>query len=127
MNQQSEQQDNGGLPGDFWEQIAKSDRTKDCIQCQRQFNTHVDADLCQESQYYKDNPPEAPKYWTWTKRHSGVWGIRAAWPETDPLPEPGDQVTVNRKNGTTSVETIREVEGLRYQMDGRAVLECFIQ
>ena len=43
------------------------------------------------------------------------------------LPEPGDKVTVHRKNGSTSVETIREVDGLIYLPTGRARLDCFVE
>ena len=42
-------------------------------------------------------------------------------------PEPGNQVTVHRKDGTTSLETIREVEGLIYLPTGRAKLDCLIE
>ena len=70
--------------------------------------------------------PRAPKYFTWHKRASG-WTIRAYWPDSEPLPEPGDQVTVHRKNRTTSVVTIREVEGPTYLPSGQAGLDCFVE
>ena len=112
-------------PFDFSQLNPRSYQTKRCSQCGRVFTTRHDNDLCEQCQYYADNPDQAPKYFTWHQRSSG-WHIRATWPDKEPLPEPGDQVTVHRKNGSTSVETVREVEGLIYLPDGRGRLDCYV-
>ena len=115
----------GAAPFDFSQLTARRYQIKHCTQCQQEFTTRNDNDLCEECQFYHDNPEQAPKYFTWHKRSSG-WSIRATWPDKEPLPEPGDQVTVHRKNRTTSVETIREVEGLIYLPSGQAKLDCYV-
>ena len=66
-------------------------------------------------------------YWTWSKGGRLNWGIVAHWPDGEPLPDAGDQVSVHRKDGSTSVVKIQEVEGLRYLSNGRAQLRCMIE
>ena len=99
---------------------------KNCEECGQTFEGFPQERTCLECRYLRDNPEQAPKYWTWRRRGSGIWGVSAHWPDNEPLPEPGDQVTVHRKNGSTSVETIREVDGLIYLPTGQARLDCFV-
>ena len=122
MFEENEQNQHSGFKA-----LGRKRETMNCAQCGTQFTTRTGAALCEECSFYADHPEMAPKYWTWHRRASDVWGIQATWPEREPLPEPGDQVTVHRKNGTTSLETIREVEGLIFQLDGTARLDCFIE
>ena len=120
--------EHNGLPSDFFANLSSRHReTKNCGQCGNEFTTRTGADLCDQCQLYAIHPEMAPKYWTWRRRGSGVWGVTTRWLDNEPLPEPGEQVTVHRKNGSTSVETLREVEGLIYQPDGTARLDCFIE
>ena len=104
----------------------KQRETRDCPECGQEFDTIGDRVLCLECQYNQDHPEMAPKYWTWTKNGSN-WKIAATWPEREPEPEPGDRVTVHRKNGTESTETIREIHELRYDMTGKARLTCWVE
>ena len=41
--------------------------------------------------------------------------------------QPGEKVTVHRKNGSTQVETIKQAQGLIHQPDGRARPDCFVE
>ena len=65
-------------------------------------------------------------YWTWCKEGRPRWGILAHWPDGEPLPDVGEQVTVHRKDGSSSIAVILEVE-LRYLPTGRAQLRCMIE
>lgn len=111
----------------FLETLGRKRETKNCAQCEKEFTTRTAAELCEQCSFYADHPEMAPKYWTWHRRASGVWGVQATWPEGEPLPEPGDRVTVHRRNGTSSVETLREVEGLMFRPDATARLTCFVE
>ena len=51
----------------------------------------------------------------------------AYWPDGQPLPNAGDQVTVHRKDGSTSVVKIEDVERPRYLSNGRTQLHCTIK
>jgi hypothetical protein len=53
---------------------------------------------------------------TWTKLRSGEWGVRVSGRIAE-----GDQVEVARKDGTTSVETVRRVLWSGRNRDGREV------
>ena len=99
---------------------------KDCPDCRQRFRGFQEEDRCVECQFYVDHPEMAPKYWTWTKRGQ-TWTVVATWPDREPSPEVGDTITVHRKNGTTSVETISEIDGLIYRPDGKGRLHCWVQ
>ena len=105
--------------------ILKRER-RDCRDCGETFRAAPGEETCAFCRYLREHPEEGPKHWTW-RRRSGVWGISAHWPDNEPLPEPGDKVTVHRKNGSTSVETIREVDGLLYLPTGKARLDCLVE
>ncbi len=83
--------------------------------------------LCQRCDWLKDNPEYQDEYWTWAKGVGNQWKARCYWPESKPLPEPGDVITVHRKDGSTSNATIKEAEGLLYRPSGRANLTCFLK
>ena len=99
---------------------------KPCGECGREFEGIPEDDICLECQYKQEHPEESDMYWTWSKGGRPTWGIVAYWPDQEPLPDPGERVTVHRKDGSTSVVTIHEVEGLRYLPTGRAQLRCMI-
>ena len=97
---------------------------KDCLECGRNFTAVSDEiELCSECRYFRENPEMAPGYWTWTKSRNG-WSIRAKQRDDDEMPEPGATVTVHRKNGTQSSETIREVGEHWYDTSGYRVITC---
>ena len=111
---------------DFFQNlISRELTTKACADCGREFQTAIDEACCFECQYYRNHPLEKTMVWTWAKVGS-EWGAAAYWPDRAPYPEVGDSITVNRKDGATSVATIREIEGLRYQRDGQGRLYCYI-
>ena len=99
---------------------------KDCAGCGEEFQGREGEELCLECQHRKDRPETADKYWTWRRAGNRGWAIAAYWPDREPLPEPGEQVTVHRKDGSTSVATIRGVDGLRYTLSGRAQVQCIV-
>ena len=103
------------------------ERTLNCNQCGQEFRTFTPRGLCTECQYYRDNPDQAPKYWTWTRHGDSDWAAVATWPGKDPLPEVGGAITVHRRDGSSSQKTITEVGELQYDTRGRARLRCWVQ
>ena len=80
--------------------------TKTCSDCGEKFRS-VGADTCAECRYYEDNPHLAPGYFRWT-RATGRWIATAVWKTDMPVPKPGDTITVHRKDGDTSKQTVTE-------------------
>lgn len=114
-----------GLSSFFNFPIPANNR-KECSECGQTFRGSEDQTLCTRCDWLKDNPEYRDEYWTWFMGASNEWKARCYWPEKKPLPEPGDVITVHRKDGTTSTATIREAEGLLYKPNGRASLTCFV-
>ena len=100
---------------------------KPCSQCGEVFRGREETTLCLDCQYKQEHPEMQDEYWTWTRISANRWGIVAYWPDQEPPPEPGELVLIHRKDGTSSNETITEVEGLRYGMDGRGRLYCRVR
>ena len=94
-----------------------------CPGCGLDFRTTGD-ELCTECRFHQENPEEAPGYWTWTQRSNGQWGGRAKWREKDPLPEPGQVITLHRKDGTTSQRTINSRPDTRYDQAANLIVTC---
>ena len=97
---------------------------KDCAECGQRFRGREEEPLCLECSYKKDHPEARDMYWTWRQGAFRRWDIVAYWPDDHPFPEPGEQVTVHRKDGSTSAVTIQEVEGLTFTYTGRGQLRC---
>ena len=99
-----------------------------CVQCGAEFTAvKKEASLCQQCQYYLDNPEQAPKYFTWTKSGSGDgWVITARWPNNEAPPEPGLEVAVHRKDGSSSFQTILETVREGYDYVGERKVWCAI-
>ena len=100
---------------------------KNCTKCERDFHALPETDLCLECRYNREHPEESDMYWTWSKGGHATWGIVAHWPDGEPPPDAGDQVTVHRKDGSSSTVVILEVGDLRYLPTGRAQLRCMIE
>ena len=64
--------------------------------------------ICAQCRLYEDHPEMRPGYFTWTSTSKG-WAATAKWGDNEPEPEPGNTVTVHRKDGSTSVHTVREL------------------
>ena len=92
-----------------------------CTGCGQDFRGS--GELCTECGFYQSHPEEAPGYWTWS-RSGTEWKIRAKWLEKESWPEPGTVVTVHRKNGSDSQETILEDGESRYDRAGNMILTC---
>ena len=120
---------NDGDSGGFDEILKRLDRMerKDCGDCGQTFRGLPEEEICIECEYKREHPEARDRFWTWSRVGGGRWTIVAHWPDGEKLPEVGEQVTVHRKNGSTSVETIHEVEGLRYLPTGRAQLRCLVE
>ena len=99
---------------------------KDCQDCGQRFRGFENEKLCPECQSLREHPERAPKHWTWTKT-GRRWTIAATWPDAEPIPNVGDAVTVHRQDGSSSQETITEVDGLIYDFNGRARLHCWVK
>ena len=100
----------------------------DCEQCGTTFDQVKDKHtLCTECEYLEEHPEMAPKHWTWTRGPASNWMAVATWPDKEPLPEPGDRITIHRKDGSDSTHTVTEVDGVRYDSTGRGTLYCRIQ
>ena len=111
---------------DFSKLIPKEPR--DCTECGASFRPiREEATLCLECQYYADHPEMAPKYWTWTQRAGQRWAATARWPDHEDVPSAGEQITVNRRDGSTSVETISNVIGARYDPSGNRIVTCDVE
>ena len=97
-----------------------------CTECAQGFTSHrEDSTICSECGFYQSHPELAPKRWTWSMG-SNQWGVVAFWPEKEDLPQPGDIITVHRKDETTSVETIAEVRNTNYTPAARLRVLCTI-
>ena len=106
-------------------QIRKREYTL-CQDCGDRFRALPDEHHCVACQYYRDHPELALKHWTWKKRGQN-WTVVATWPDGEPLPLPGDSITVHRKDTTTSTETISEIDGFIYDQFGKPRLHCWVQ
>ena len=99
---------------------------KECSRCGETFRGTEDEEICPQCEFRAAHPEEQDKYWTWT-RFGREWGITAYWPDREPLPDPGDRVTVHRKDGSTATATVREMPELRYLPDGRGRVYCWVE
>ena len=96
-----------------------------CQKCGEDFTTHVQENTtCTQCVFYRNNPEMAPKYWTWTRITKKDWAIIAHWPEKEDPPSPGDTLVVHRKDGSTSVETVKEVLRTSYSTSMRLRVHC---
>jgi hypothetical protein len=99
---------------------------KECSQCGNGFHGLPENDTCVDCEFRRKNPDLNDGCWTWS-RGGDRWDIMAYWPDDEPDPDPGQVVTVHRKDGSTSSVTILEVEGRRYLPNGRAQMRCLVQ
>ena len=109
---------------DFSFRIPARQERRTCDTCGQEFIGS--RTTCQECEFYEKFPEMAPGYWTWTRRGETGWNIQASWRESEPWPLPGTTVTVHRKNGTTSRETILEVENTYYDRAVNFNLICSV-
>ena len=77
--------------------------------------------ICSECQYYQDHPDQAPEYFTWTGTSEG-WAAQANWRERTPHPEPGDLITVHRRDGSTSEHTVVSLRNTHYDRTANLVI-----
>ena len=121
------EEDGGG--GGFNEILKNLNRMerKDCSECGLTFRGMPEKEICTDCEYKREHPVARDKYWTWSRVGSDRWTIVAFWPDWEEMPSVGEKVTVNRKDGSTSVQIIHEVEGLRYLPSGRAQLRCMVE
>ena len=99
---------------------------KDCAECGQVFQGLPETGSCIDCQYKQEHPETRDMYWTWKRSGRGGWEIVAHWPDKEPLPNPGDRVSVHQKDGSSSTAIILEVD-LRYLPTGRAQLRCMIE
>ena len=101
---------------------------RDCAECGESFKPIRDEEtLCLEHQYYADHPERAPRYWTWTRRGNQHWAVTARWPRLEELPAAGAQVTVHRRDGSISLETISDEADHRYDPSGDYIVTCDVE
>ena len=63
--------------------------------------------LCDECRLYVDNPELGYHWWTWRSKGQGEWAVTCDIRNRDDVPGTGQHVTVHRKDGSTSVETLK--------------------
>ena len=80
-----------------------------------------------DCEFKRKNPDLNDGYWTWSRGGVERWDILAYWPDDEPDPEPGQIVTVHRKDRSSSNVTIHEVEGRLYLPNGHAQMRCLVQ
>ena len=112
--------------------IPKKQENRVCPKCQRDYQGPADSELCGECSYYEQHPEMAPGYWTWTRLSydplsHNQWGITTYLPERDQPPQEGLQVTVHRKDGSTSVETIADVSAPVYDRMARPIIRSTVK
>ena len=107
--------------------IPKKQVNKTCPNCHREYRGPANSELCGECWYYQQHPEMAPAYWTWTKLSQNQWGITAYWPDRENPPVPGQQVTVHRKDGSSSLETIMEVYEPIIDRMARPIIRCAVE
>ena len=115
--------------GGFDEILKKLNRMerKDCSECGQQFRGLPEKGICTECEYKQEHPEARDKFWTWSRVGSDRWTIVAYWPDREEMPSVREKVTVHRQDGSTSLQVIHEVEGLRYLPNGRAQLRCMVE
>ena len=114
---------------DFFQDLIKKMETevlKTCTGCGEEFKGQPETELCIGCEYLERNPELKPKRWTWTKIEN-QWGVIATWPDKDPRPQPGDRVTVHRKDGNTSEAILREHADTRGTPAGEIKVIFYIQ
>ena len=85
----------------------------ECRQCGQQGRLGNSEDgahkegLCEECRLYIDQPEMGYHWWTWRLRTENQWQVTCKIRHRDDVPQTGQQVTVHRRNGTTSVETLK--------------------
>ena len=97
---------------------------RECAECGAPFHGTPDDDLCSGHRYQRDHPETAPGYWTWTRMAGDRWGAAALWRENQPMPEPGDVITVHRRDGSEQERTIAEVRDQTYDTAGNPRVRC---
>ena len=112
--------------GNVFERLNKM-TSKNCAQCGQVFQGLPETGSCLECQYKQEHPEAQDMYWTWKRIGWDGWGIVAHWPDREPLPNPGDQVSVHQKDGSSSTVAILKVGDLHYLPTGRARLECTVK
>ena len=104
-------------------EIPESPRPAICEDCGRDFLASSDT-LCTECRSYREHPERAPGYFRWGRIAPKQWGAQARWKENSPLPEPGDVITVHKKDGTSSEHTVTTVHEPAYDRNLRLIVRC---
>ena len=99
---------------------------KACSLCQRTFRARPDETICGHCEMKGGGPELAPGYWTWNQAE-GINQIQAYWEWNEPLPQPGETVTVHSKEGAACQATIKEALGLHNTRDGRIRAQCTVK
>ena len=103
--------------------IPEGPRADVCEVCGRDFLATSDT-LCTEFRSRLEHPAWAPGYFRWGKTAPNQWGAQARWKEGSPLPEPGDVITVHKKDGTSSEHTVTTVHETTYDRNLRLIVRC---
>ena len=122
----NDEKENTGGFGEILKRLnSMTDKT--CGECGKEFRGPPEEEICIECSYKQTHPEARDKFWTWSRAGGSSWSTVAHWPDGEPMPSVGERITVHRRDGSTSVEVIHEVEGLRYLPNGRAQLRCMIE
>ena len=97
-----------------------------CSQCGDEDRGPEGTAICTLCQYYEANPAEAPGYFTWSSNLEG-WAATAKWREKEPVPEPGQTVTVHRKDGGSSEHRVRGTLDRRYDPAANLIITLSVK
>ncbi len=100
---------------------------KDCAECGEEFRGTEEESLCFQCAYWKENPEDAPGYFTWARDPDDGWVAQARWRDLEPPPKEGQTITVHRKDGTTQQKTVAKPWTDRYNMDGTRIIRCLVK
>lgn len=106
---------------------ADATQPQNCQQCGNQFTTsRADDTACAQCKFYLDRPEMPPQTFTWTQVES-QWFIRALRPIHLPRPRASAVVTVHRRNGTGSPQTIDEIVERTPLKSGDIIYRCSVR
>ena len=97
---------------------------KECSECGQTFRGREDELICIECEHKRDHPEARDMHWTWQRGARGSRDIAAYWPDREPFPEPGDQLTVHRKDGATDTVTVWDAHAVRDLATGQGRVHC---
>ena len=99
---------------------------KTCPECGVTFQGSAEDDVCIQCYFHQKHPETAPKYWTWTKGPRNSWKAVCTWPGNEDPPQGGETITVHRKDGSISQETVGQPGETWYDRSANMKIICTV-